>query len=375
MHPEFPQDEALIYLNHAGVGPWPKRARDAVARFADENIHRGAADYPSWIRTESALRERLARLIGARRPEDIALVKNTSEGLSVIAHGLEWRTGDEVIINTEEFPSNRIVWESLRSRGVAVQDVDIRCNEDPEQALIAAIGPNTKLLAVSSVQYGSGRRMDLARLAAACREHEVLFCVDAIQSLGALRFDLATVDADFVVADGHKWMLGPEGLGLLYVRPALRDQLSLHQFGWHMVEHAGDYDRKDWQPAASARRFECGSPNMLATHALEASLSLLQDDAGMAEVEAGILANTEHLCQRLTAEPALEVLSDRSPSRRSGVVVFRAPDLDSAVLHRHLMQAGVICAKRGGGVRFSPHFYNTPQQLDKAIDIALGALA
>ncbi|MCK8516504.1 aminotransferase class V-fold PLP-dependent enzyme [Methylonatrum kenyense] len=374
MHPEFPQDPDLVYLNHAGVGPWPKRTRDAVIRFSDENIHRGAADYPRWLETENALRERLARLIGAHAPHDIALVKNTSEGLSVIAHGLDWQAGDEVIINTEEFPSNRIVWESLHPRGVRIRDVDTRGADDPEQRLIAAMGSRTRLLSVSSVQYGSGRRMDLARLASACREHQILLCVDAIQSLGALQFDLASVAADFVVADGHKWMLAPEGLGLLYVRPELRERLTLHQFGWHMVEHAGDYDRKDWQPAQTARRFECGSPNMLATHALEASLSLLQDEVGMAAVESRVLANTGHLCDRLRQEPALELLSDPSPARRSGIVVFRSPGLDSAVLHRQLMQAGVICARRGGGVRFAPHFYNTPEQLDRALDTALAAL-
>lgn len=374
MHPEFPQDPALIYLNHAGVGPWPIRARDAVTRFSDENIRRGAADYPRWLKTETALRERLARLIGACSADDIALVKNTSEGLSVIAHGLDWRAGEQVIINSEEFPSNRIVWESLQTRGVQIRDVATQGHPDPEQRLIDAIGPRTRLLSVSSVQYGSGRRMDLPRLVRACHEQGVLCCVDAIQSLGALRFDLAAVEADFVVADGHKWMLAAEGLGLLYVRPALRERLTLHQFGWHMVEHAGDYERGDWRPASTARRFECGSPNMLATHALEASLSLLQDEVGMDAVESAILANTDHLCARLAGEPALHLLSDRSPLRRSGIVVFRAPAMDSASLHRQLMENGVICARRGGGIRFAPHFYNTPQQLDKAVDIALAAL-
>lgn len=374
MHTEFPQDADLVYLNHAGVGPWPKRSRDAVMRFADENIHRGATHYPRWLETEQRLRQRLAALINARSSDDLALVKNTSEGLSLIAYGLDWQRGDEIVINNEEFPSNRVVWESLRDQGVAVRDVASKGEDDPETLLIDGLTPRTRLLSVSSVQYGSGRRMDLPRLAAACRERGILFCVDAIQSLGALRFDLDTVDADFVVADGHKWMLGPEGLGLFYVRPALRHGLRLLQYGWHMVEHVGDYDRKDWQPAQSARRFECGSPNMLGVHALEASLSLLQDEVGMEAVETALLGNTDHLCQRIASEPALELLVDRRPGRCSGIVTFRAPGTDSADLHKQLMQAGVICAKRGGGVRFAPHFYTTTEQLDRAVDAVLAAV-
>jgi len=367
MHPQFPQDPDLIYLNHAGVGPWPRRTRDAVAAFADENIRRGATGYPAWMQVESRLRERLARLINAPTPDDVALVKNTSEGLSFIAYGIKWRQDDEIIINRHEFPSNRMVWESLADQGVRVVDVDLFAAATPEDALIAAMGPDTRLLSVSSVQYGTGLRMDLERLAQACKARDVLFCVDAIQSLGALRFDLGRVDADFVVADGHKWMLGPEGLGLFYCRARVRDQLRLSQFGWRMVEHAGDYDRKDWTVAATARRFECGSPNMLGVHGLEASLAVLQDGEGMASVERRVLANSQRLMQLVDETPGLEVLSPREPERRSGIVTFHAPGVDSKQLHQRLMQAGVICASRGGGVRFAPHFYTPAAALEAAV--------
>ncbi len=369
MQSEFPLDESIIYLNHAGVSPWPRRSRDAVVAFADENIHRGAADYPRWIRTETRLRERLASLINAPHASDIALIKNTSEGLSFIAQGLQWSPGDAVIINQDEFPSNRIVWEALASSGVEIVDVDLRSAATPEDALIAAMNTRPpRLLSVSSVQYGSGLRMDLPRLAAACRERGVLFCVDAIQTLGALRFDLDEVDADFVVADGHKWMLGPEGLGLFYCRPALRDSLRLVEHGWHMVAAAGDYDRRDWQPAPDARRFECGSPNMLCAHGLEASLSLLLDDVGLDEVEARVLGNSAWLMDRISAEPQLDLVSDPTPERRSGIVTFRAKGVEGEPLYRGLREAGVVCAKRGGGIRFSPHFYVTQSKLERAMD-------
>ena len=368
-HPQFPQDADIVYLNHAGVGAWPRKTSEAVTAFAQENARRGAANYARWLETEQRLRQRLARLINAGDAEDIALIKNTSEALSFIAYGIEWSAGDEVIINDLEFPSNRIPWESLRDQGVTVRDVGLRNPEQAsvEDALIAAMGPRTRLLTVSAVQYGIGLRMDLKRLAQACRERGILFCVDAIQQLGAFNFDLARVDADFVVADGHKWLLGPEGLGLFYCRPELREQLRLTQYGWHMVENAGDFDTKTWQPAASARRFECGSPNLLAVHALDASLEVLQDDVGMPAVEAELAANVGYLIERIGESANLEVVSDTSPGRRSGIVVFQADGVDSKRLYRALRAEGVICAARGGGVRFSPHFYLSAVQLDYAV--------
>ncbi len=365
---EFPHEPDLIYLNHAGVSPWPRRTAEAVQRFAEANLREGARDYPAWLEVEAALRGRLARLINAPSSSDIALVKNTSEGLSLVAYGLDWQAGDAVVINKQEFPSNRIVWESLRARyGVEVRDVDLNNAETPEAALCAALDQRVKVLAVSSVQYGSGLRMDLERLAEACRRTGTLLCVDGIQSLGALRFDAQALNADFVIADGHKWMLGPEGIGLFYSRPEARDRLRLNQFGWHMVAAAGDFDRKDWEPARDARRFEAGSPNMVGIHGLEASLSLLEE-IGAAEVERRVMSNADYLLRRIRAHPKLEALT---PARHAGIVTFRVQGREPAEVYRGLMRNGVVCASRGGGIRFSPHFYNTPDQLDEALERAL----
>ncbi|WP_309544717.1 aminotransferase class V-fold PLP-dependent enzyme [Alkalilimnicola ehrlichii] len=263
---EFPHEEDLIYLNHAGVGPWPRRTAQAVVNFADQNLRSGARHYPDWLAAEQRLRERFARLLNAPSSDDIALVKNTSEGLSLVAYGLDWQSGDEVIINKQEFPSNRIVWESLQERfGVRVRDIDLGTDSSPEERLLAAVNEHTRLLAVSSVQYGTGLRMNLERLGAACRERNVLFCVDAIQSLGALRFDAQRVHADFVIADGHKWMLAPEGLGVFYSRPESRDRLRLLQYGWHMVAAPGDYSRSDWSIAPTARASNREAPTCSAS--------------------------------------------------------------------------------------------------------------
>lgn len=248
---EFDQTNGLRYLNHAAVAPWPRRAADAVSAFARENVAHGASDYPEWLKIEHRLRERLARLLNARAGSDLALVKNTSEALSFVAFGLDWREGDQVVIGNEEFPSNRVVWEALRPRGVEVVEVGL-AGDDPEGALLAACGPRTRLLSISAVQYASGLRLDLERIGTGCRRRGVLFCIDAIQQLGALPFDVQAYDCAFAMADGHKWMLGPEGLGVFYCHPEQRERLALHEYGWHMLEHALDYERRDWRPARSA---------------------------------------------------------------------------------------------------------------------------
>jgi len=188
--------------------------------------------------------------------------------------------------------------------------------------------------------------------------------------LGALRFDVAACHADFVVADGHKWMLGPEGLALFYSSPEARNMLSLSQYGWHMVERAGDFDATDWTPAAAARRFEPGSPNMLGIHALNASLSLLED-IGMAAVETAVLANARALMAWVNAHPDLELITPAEPGRYAGIVTFRhrhKHQAAHAALYRNLMKAGIVCAYRAGGIRFSPHFYSQFNNLERLWD-------
>jgi selenocysteine lyase/cysteine desulfurase len=364
---EFPLDPGLCHLNHAAVAPWPRRACEAVARFAAENGRVGSEHYGAWMGVEQRLRERLARLIGARSAADIALSKNTSEALSIFAYGLRWQPGDNIVGVAQEFPSNRIVWESLRSRGVTWRALDLDRSADPESDLLALCDRHTRMVAVSWVQYARGRRLDLAPIGAFCRARGIRLCVDAIQGLGALPFSLDETGADCVVADGHKWMLGPEGLALLYVRPELRDTLDLHQFGWHMVEQRGDYERTDWTPARDARRLECGSPNLLGAHALEASLSLLEE-LGAARIQAEIEARTAYLIDHIDRQ-GLELLSPRAPEERAGIITFRAPGVPPADLHRGLAARRVLCAQRGGGVRFSPHYYTPFEVLDRAMTV------
>lgn len=369
MHPEFPLSADLIYLNHAAVAPWPLRTARAVRRFAEENVRYGASRYLEWAKQENLLREQLRELLDAPSTDDIALVKNTSEAISFVAFGLDWQSGDNIVSSHEEFPSNRIPWQALSDRGVEFREADLNTAATPEDALFGLVDARTKLIAVSSVQFASGLRLDLDTIGLFCRNRGILFCVDAIQSLGALRFDVRKCQPDFVMADGHKWMLGPEGLGVFYASPHARDLLKLTQYGWRMVENAGDYDDRSWMPARTARRFECGSPNMLGIHALSASLSLILE-TGIETIETLLLERTAHLIEAIANQPELELLSSSVAERRSGIVLFRHRSIENERLYRHLKNNGVVCALRGGGIRFSPHFYTHSDLLERAVDIA-----
>lgn len=367
---QFQVDEGLIYLNHAAVSPWPRCAQEAVKAFADENSIYGSKNYLQWLQTEQTLREQLAQLINAPSFSDIALLKNTSEALSVVAHGLDWQSGDNIVSSNEEFPSNRIVWQSLASQGVELRQAALCANESPEDALFALVDEHTRMIAISSVEYASGLKLDLQCIGEFCRQHKILFCVDAIQSIGALQFDVQACHIDFAMADGHKWMLGPEGLALFYVNPERLDALQLHQYGWHMTEDYLNFDSREWTVAESARRFECGSPNMLAIHALQASTALLLE-IGMQEIEQRVNMNSRYLIDLIGKHKDLICITNTDPERLSGIVTFKHQAKDSHHLYTELMQAGIMCAYRGGGIRFSPHFYSSRETLDRGIAAVL----
>jgi len=220
---EFNLRKDLIYLNHAGVSPWPVRTSKAVQQFAEENTLQGSFRYMEWMKTETNLRVQAQKLINAPSKDDIALLKNTSEALSVVAYGLDWEKGDNIVSSNEEFPSNKIVWESLSHKGVEFREAELKSDTSPEDALFSLVDKRTRLITISSVQFSTGLKMDLERIGHFCKSRGILFCVDAIQSIGSVQFDVQKIKADFVMADGHKWMLGPEGLAVFYSNSEARD--------------------------------------------------------------------------------------------------------------------------------------------------------
>ena len=365
---EFPILQHGLYANHAAIAPWPRLTSEAVVRFAEENCQQGPEKYPRWLLQETRLRERLATLINAASADDIALLKNTTEGICTIANGIDWHKGDNIVLPLDEFPSNRLPWLALRDSGVEVREVDIRSASDPEQALLARMDKHTRLLSVSAVQWIDGLRLRLETLGAACRHNEVLFFVDAIQHLGALQMDVQACNIDFLAADGHKWLLAPEGIAVLYCHKDIRSRLRLRQHGWRMVDESYQFNRAHWQPSESAIRFEAGSPNILGQTALYASVGLLQQ-VGMQRVEAGIAENSLTLSKGLTDIAGVELLREFDPQSFSGIVCFRTPQRELAEIHRAFKKSHLTCALRGDAIRLSPHFYQAGRPIDDILDL------
>lgn len=367
-HPEFLLSKDLIYLNHAAIAPWPKRTSDAIKSFAEQNMLYGSQHYLDWLEKEQLMRKQLQSLLNAPSVDDIALVKNTSEAISFVACGLSWNKGENIVSSDEEFPSNRIPWESLACQGVEFRQADLLSGSSPEDALFALVDANTRLITISSIQFASGLRVDLEKIGKFCKEKNILFCIDAIQSLGAVEFDVQAYQADFVMADGHKWMFGPEGLGVFYTNPDSRSKLKLTQYGWHMMANIHNYENKPWEIHPTARRFECGSPNMLGIHAWSASLSLLLETK-MSNIEAGVIENADYLSSKISSHSELLLLNKQQGKLKSGIVLFKHTRISNNQLYKHLQKNKVVCALRGGGIRFSPHFYHTKNELDQAMKI------
>ncbi len=365
---EFPILQHGHYANHAAISPWPRATSRAVTDFGVENSELGPQKYAHWLVRETQLRRMLAAMLNANSADDIALLKNTTEGICTVANGIDWQPGDNLLLPLGEFPSNRLPWLALRGLGVEVREVDIRAGTQPEQALLEHMDARTRVLSVSAVQWTDGLRLQLETLGAACRTHHVLFFVDAIQQLGAMQMDVAACGIDFLAADGHKWLLSPEGIAVFYCRETVREQLKLSQHGWRMVDDPYHFNRAQWQPSNTASRFEAGSPNTLGQAAMHASLGLLQG-IGMQNVEGLIEENARVLAENLASIPAIELLRPFEPLRASGIVSFRLPGKDPLEVQRALRRRHLTCAVRGGAIRLSPHFYQAGKPLQDILNL------
>lgn len=364
---QFPSREGMLYLNHAAISPWPRVTRDAVAAFARENLERGPMQGTQWLAREADLRRRAAGLLNAASGDDIALLQNTSAGICMVANGISWRSGDNIVTPRNEFITNQLPWDALEAQGVEVRRVAVRTTEDPETALLAAMDERTRVLTVSAVAWVDGFRLDLQRLGEACKDHSCLYFVDAIQQFGALPIDVTAAGIDVLAAGSHKWQMGPEGIALFYCSEPWRERLRLSQRGWRMLDQPYRLEYPDREPSATARRFEAGTPNTLGQAALHASLGLLQE-IGQDRVEQRILENTDYLLRNLQTMPGIEIISDTRLKRRSGIVNFKPRDGDIATLRRELGKCSIYGAARGNGFRVSPHYYQGPAQLKALLE-------
>ncbi len=372
---EFGRVGKAIHCNHAGLAPWPKRTVEAVQAMAAQNltVEVSLHHYSQWEETVEKLRENIRKLINARSASEIALLKNTSEGLSIVARGVNWQAGDNVVYAAQEFPSNRFLWDAVgQDFGVEVRVANLEHDEPTcEAALIGKMDRRTRLLSVSSIQYRRGQRMDLKQLKDACLVHGALLCVDAVQSVGASPFDVQECGADFVCAGSHKWLLAPEGSGFFYCAAEHLNALKLQQHGWHMSENPTLFETVDWKAATSARRFECGSMNNLGFLALGKSLELLLE-IGIERVHQAVEDNISYLMEHLDKKK-FALFTDENPKKRGGILSVASRDGATKRIYSTLMREKIICALRAGNLRLSPHFYTQKSDLDRVIAIANAA--
>ena len=361
---QFPVKGSYIYFNHAGVCPLPERSARAAQEVLERQLRSGAARYPIWSQGIRATRQNLARLLGAA-PDEIAFVKNTTQGLIIAAESIPWREGDNVVTSAIEFPANVYPWLALERRGVETRFVGAREGRVQIDDLAAAMDSRTRVLTLSWVQFTSGYRSDLGQLSALCRDNNSYLVVDAIQGLGALELDLSRYAVDFLCADGHKWLLSVEGCGVLYVRRQILDDLVPCNVGWLSVEGAHDFLDYHLKLRPDAARFEEGSHNVAGIHALGASAGLLLE-AGPARVEQEIIELTDYLVEE-SERIGCTVTSPREEGGKSGIVAFKHPSLESAELADRLRERNIVCVERAGAVRFSPHFYNDREEVDRAL--------
>ncbi len=362
---EFPVTDRYAFMNHAAVAPIPTRAVVAMRVFLEAANARGDVDEPKWQQQVERVRGMAATLIGAKR-EEVAFVKNTTEGICHVANGLRWEPGDNVVITNVEFPANVYPWLNLERRGLEVRRVKEADARIAVESIEEAIDSRTKLVSVSFVEFLSGFRNDVWRIGELCKERGVLFCLDAIQGLGALYLDVKEAKVDFLSADGHKWLLSPEGAGIFFCDANALDQLDVSEAGWMAVVDRSNYMDYNFTLKDDASRFECGSLNTLGIHGLGASIHMLLE-VGIDRVEGRILSMTDYLCEGLQAA-GCRIFSSRAPAEKSGIVTFYPPG-DPQDLHPRLRDAGVIASLRNGMIRVSPHCYNNPADIDRLLEI------
>jgi selenocysteine lyase/cysteine desulfurase len=363
---EFLVTERYAYLNHAAVGVLPKTTLERLEGFVRAHAAAGVLgtfpyeiEMPRW-------RERIGRFINATGSE-IAIVPNTSHGANVLALGIDWRSGDEVLLCDNEFPSNAVPWLALRARGANVRLLETDRERLTPDRLRRELSSRTRVVAVSWVSYGDGYRHDLAGLAEVAHAAGALLCVDTIQGLGAFPLDVRATGIDAAYNGAAKWLLGLQGVGFLFVRGELIDRLGLAMPGWRSVEDMWDFHNHDQAWAPNASRFEGGTPSFLGTLSMASSLDVLER-AGSAAIAAHVLQLTDRLVDGLQGAGA-RVVTPRGDGISSSIVTFQMPGVESVALGRAMQREGIVTTWRPSGIRVAPHGYNTPGEIDRLLEV------
>jgi len=363
---QMPVAERWAYIDHAAVAPISGPAQQAIARWGEQAAREGDTIYPEWMEKLESLRSCTAAMVGAE-PEEIALVPNTTSGITLIAEGLPWEPGDNVVTRDDEFPSNQYPWLNLADRGVETRRVPTEGGKLDLNRLADACDERTRIITISWVAFANGWRHDVAELAELAHDQGALFFLDAIQGLGVYPLDVKQAGVDFLAADGHKWLLGPEGAGVFYVRREHLDWLRPLGVGWNSVKHSSDFSRIELDLRDTAVRYEGGTPNTPGFIGLDASVRLLTE-FGMEAISSRVNEISDLACQRLT-EIGAKVLSHRDGEHRSGIVAFDPPHGDPEAARQACFEQGVALSCRGGRLRISPHAYNDASDIERLIDV------
>jgi selenocysteine lyase/cysteine desulfurase len=363
----FPVTERATYLNHAAISPLPQPTVEAVQRQLTDVSKNGSTNFRSWIEVKESARKLVAGLLGARA-EQIAFMRNTSDGLSTIANGIDWRAGDNIVTFRNEFPSNIYPWLRIRDS----YSVDVRMCEERDgridlNELIGLIDSRTRLVAISQVQYASGFRADLERIARAARKRDALLVADVIQAMGVVPTDVEAELVDVAAGAAHKWLLAPEGVGILYLSDRARERIQPTLVGWISVPNPEDYSNYEqgWKDGALA--WETGTGPSALMYGLKASLELLSQ-IGTERIAAHLEKLTDHLCERLSGRN-YEIVSSRQRGEKSQIVCIRhLGSIDAMGLYAHLKRQNIVTAPRGDRLRISPHLYNTAKDIDRLVD-------
>ncbi|MDE0484349.1 MAG: aminotransferase class V-fold PLP-dependent enzyme [Candidatus Poribacteria bacterium] len=364
---EFPVTKSYVYMNHAGVAPLSRRVRDAMVGFVEDATVNGAVNVDSWTETVEMCRSVAAQLVNADATE-IAFMKNTTQGILIAANGIDWHQGDNVVTTAVEFPANVYPWWSLKERyGVQTRMVPERDGRIHLEDIIEAIDERTRVVTISHVEFASGYRNDIKAIGEICRERDVWFVVDAIQSLGAIEVDVKSSHIDILAADGHKWLLAPEGAAIFYCAKDKLERLINTNVGWASVVNPREFLDYDLTQKPDATRFEEGSYNSTGLYGLKAAIDLLLE-IDVSNIETRILELTSGLIKGLNAK-GYRVITPKSDSERSGIVVFESDHYTPAELFTLLNERNIITAERGSGVRVSPHFYNTELEIADLLEV------
>jgi cysteine desulfurase/selenocysteine lyase len=365
---QFPVTQRYTFLDNASLAPLPLAVVDAVANELRERAEFGVEKFWGWLDNIEILRGNIARLIGAT-PEEIAFTQNTSEGINIVANGIDWREGDNVVISDLEYFPNTYPWYNQARKGVEVRVVRHRHGFFPLEAVAALIDSRTRVVSLSHVAWVNGYRMDLDALSRLCRAHGAYFCIDAIQSTGATPVDVSDGQVDFLACGGHKWLFSPTGTGFFYCRKDLIGALSTSVVGWQSDARPSGSQAygfaEDFTPGPSARRFNHGNSNLAGLHGMHASLKLL-DQVGWRAVQERSRMLADIIVDAL-AQRGFRFFSPLASEHRTNIVNIAVSDVQATMAA--LKAAQIQVSSRLGGVRVSPAFYNTEAEVERFIDV------